>query len=76
MRASENIVENTSVMKKDFTMAFRGQVRVTLLKLFVSDCTETLPLDYLNIFGDPYVYENEIHRLDLVMTTRRHTVGD
>ena len=57
-------------------MAFRGQVRVTLLELFVSDCTETLPLDYLNMFGHPYVYKNEIHRSDLAVTTRRHTVGD
>ena len=54
-------------------MAFRGQVRAKLLERFVSYCTETLPLDYINMFGHPYVYKNEIHRLDLAMTTRTDT---
>ena len=75
--APENIVEIRSVLKmKNFTMAFRGQVRVTLLKLSVSDCTEVSPLDYFNTFGKRYAHENEFHRLDLVMTVASHTVGD
>ena len=66
----------TEKENEEFTMAFRGQVRGALLKRFVSGCTEGSPLDYLIMFEHPYVYENEIYRSDLVMTTRRHTVGD
>ena len=45
--APENIVENETVLKnEEFRVwPFRGQVRVTLTKLFVSGCTEGLPVD-------------------------------
>ena len=46
---------------------------MTLTKLFASDCTEGLPLDYTNMFGHLYVHKNEIHSLDLTMTTRTDT---
>ncbi len=47
--APENIVENTSVLKKkkmkNFLWPFRELVRVTLTKRFVSDCIDGLPMD-------------------------------
>ena len=54
-------------------MAFRDQVRAKPLERFVSYRAETLPLDYINMFEHPYVYKNEIHRLDLAMTTTTDT---